>query len=79
MCLGFRSALGLWVVSGLHCLPLWLYLSHRGLLSHWLYLPVWIQAVGIVLLVAGRLLALLVEVGTLASYIFSCTCEDPSL
>ncbi|XP_008306892.1 uncharacterized protein LOC103377748 isoform X2 [Cynoglossus semilaevis] len=58
---GFRSALGLWVVSGLHCLPLWLYLSHRGLLSHWLYLPVWIQAVGIVLLVAGRLLALLVE------------------
>ncbi|XP_029302343.1 uncharacterized protein LOC115017789 [Cottoperca gobio] len=58
---GFRTALGTWVVSGLHCLPLWLFGYQRGLLSHWLYLPPWIQALGTLLLAAGRLLALSVE------------------
>uniref|UniRef100_A0A8C9Y1L5 Uncharacterized protein n=1 Tax=Sander lucioperca TaxID=283035 RepID=A0A8C9Y1L5_SANLU len=59
---GFRTPLGTWVVSGLHCLPLWLYGYQWGLLSHWLYLPPWIQALGTLLLAAGRLLALSVEV-----------------
>ena len=60
---GFRTPLGTWVVSGLHCLPLWLYGYQQGLLSSWLYLPLWIQVLGTVLLAAGRLLALSVEVG----------------
>lgn len=59
---GFRTPLGTWVVSGLHCLPLWLYMRHKGLLTHWLQLPVWIQGLGTFLLVTGRLLALSVEV-----------------
>lgn len=54
----------MWVVSGLHCLPLWLYGQQWGLLSHWLHLPPWIQALGTLLLAAGRLLALSAEVGT---------------
>lgn len=58
---GFRTPLGLWVVAGLHCLPLWLYGGQRGLLSNWLGMPHWAQTVGTVLLVAGRLLALIVE------------------
>lgn len=45
------------VVSGLHCLPLWLYICRRGF-----PLPLWIQALGILLLGGGRLLALSVEV-----------------
>lgn len=63
--LGFRTPLGTWVVSGLHCLPLWLYGCHWGLLTRWLYLPSWIQTLGTVLLGAGRLLALSAEVKTI--------------
>lgn len=59
---GFRTPLGMWVVSGLHCLPLWLYMYQWGLLTSWLHLPVWIQRLGTFLLVTGRLLALFVEV-----------------
>lgn len=59
---GFRTPLGMWVVSGLHCLPLWLYVYQWGWLTSWLHLPVWIQGFGTFLLVTGRLLALFVEV-----------------
>lgn len=54
--IGFRTPLGTWVVSGLHCLPLWLYACQWGLLAPW------VQAVGSLLLVSGRLLALSAEV-----------------
>uniref|UniRef100_A0A3P8NDK9 Uncharacterized protein n=1 Tax=Astatotilapia calliptera TaxID=8154 RepID=A0A3P8NDK9_ASTCA len=39
-----------------------LVLVHMGGLSHWLELPLWIQHVGMLLLVAGRVLALSAEV-----------------
>ncbi|KAG7218375.1 hypothetical protein INR49_008011 [Caranx melampygus] len=61
---GFRTPLGLWVVSGLHLLPLWLYGLQVDLL---LLLPPWVQAVGTMLLAAGRLLALSAEVGHLVT------------
>uniref|UniRef100_A0A3Q1FXI6 Uncharacterized LOC110955868 n=1 Tax=Acanthochromis polyacanthus TaxID=80966 RepID=A0A3Q1FXI6_9TELE len=64
---GFWTPLGAWVVGGLHCLPLWLYWYQRGLLSHWLDLPLWIQAAGTLLLAAGRLLALSAEVRRILS------------
>lgn len=66
---GFQTPLGTWVVSGLHCLPLWLYGCQRGLLAHWLHLPLWIQTVGTLLLATGRLLALLVEVWCIWTHI----------
>ncbi|KAM7399846.1 hypothetical protein PAMP_019087 [Pampus punctatissimus] len=66
---GFRTPLGTWVVSGLHGLPLWLYGDQRGLLSHWLFLPLWIQALGTLVLAAGRLLALTVEVWCIWTHI----------
>ncbi|XP_075891976.1 CDP-diacylglycerol--serine O-phosphatidyltransferase [Nelusetta ayraudi] len=53
---GFRTPLGTLVVSGLHCLPLWLYVCRCGF-----PLPFWIQALGLLLLGGGRLLALAVE------------------
>uniref|UniRef100_A0AAZ1Y3I7 Uncharacterized protein n=1 Tax=Oreochromis aureus TaxID=47969 RepID=A0AAZ1Y3I7_OREAU len=52
----FRTPLGVWVVGGLHCLPVWLYACQWGVLSHWLELPLWIQHVGMLLLAAGRVL-----------------------
>ncbi|XP_040050511.1 uncharacterized protein LOC120829924 [Gasterosteus aculeatus] len=74
---GFRTPLGTWVVSGLHCLPLWLYGAHRGLLTRWLHLPLWIQAVGTLLLAAGRLLALSVEIWCIWTHIKYLTNEEP--
>lgn len=54
----------MWTVTGLHCLPLWLYGCQGGLLVRWLALPPWIQNLGTLLMVSGRLLALPVEVPT---------------
>ncbi|XP_072315082.1 uncharacterized protein [Eucyclogobius newberryi] len=55
---GFRTPLGVLVVSGLHGLPLWLYGAHQGLLQ----LPLWIQATLTALLLVGRALASVAEV-----------------
>ncbi|XP_073347014.1 uncharacterized protein [Pagrus major] len=73
---GFRTPLGTWVVSGLHCLPLWLYGCQWGLLAHWLYLPSWIQTLGTVLLVAGRLLALSAEIWCVWTHIEYLTSDE---
>ncbi|KAM9853174.1 uncharacterized protein ACBR49_004029 isoform 2-T2 [Aulostomus maculatus] len=59
---GFRTFLGTWVVSGLHFLPLWIYGYHHHLLSGWLCLPPWFQTLGTLMLSAGRVVALSVEV-----------------
>ncbi|KAM9318966.1 uncharacterized protein KZ484_023277 isoform 2-T2 [Pholidichthys leucotaenia] len=74
---GFRTPLGMWVVSGLHCLPVWLYACQWGLLSHWLGLPLWIQDVGTLLLGAGRLLALLAEIWCIWTHIQYLTADEP--
>ncbi|CAJ1065958.1 uncharacterized protein LOC109995351 [Xyrichtys novacula] len=66
---GFQTTLGLWVVSGLHCLPLWLYGSQKDLLYSWMYLPPWVQILGTVLLAAGRLLAFLAEMWCIKTHI----------
>ncbi|XP_034024914.1 CDP-diacylglycerol--glycerol-3-phosphate 3-phosphatidyltransferase isoform X2 [Thalassophryne amazonica] len=58
---GFWTPLGCWVVSGLHGLPLWVFGCQRGVLSRW-GLPSRIQALGTLLLAAGRLLALSAEI-----------------
>ncbi|XP_078022981.1 uncharacterized protein LOC117259843 isoform X1 [Epinephelus lanceolatus] len=73
---GFRTPLGTWVVSGLHGLPLWLYGCQWGLLTHWLFVPPWIQALGTLLLAAGRLLALSVEIWCIWTHIEYLTNEE---
>ncbi|XP_030299274.1 uncharacterized protein LOC115597481 [Sparus aurata] len=73
---GFRTPLGTWVVSGLHCLPLWLYGCQCGLLTHWLYLPSWIQTLGTLLLGAGRLLALSAEIWCVWTHIEYLTSDE---
>lgn len=63
MCLlGFQTPLGIWVIIGIHCLPLWLYGDRCGLLSQSLGLTPWIQTVGTLVLAAGRLLGFVAEV-----------------
>ncbi|XP_068173773.1 uncharacterized protein si:ch1073-145m9.1 isoform X2 [Antennarius striatus] len=52
---GFWTPLGVWVMGGLHALPLWLYWCHWGSPAP----P--IQILGTLLLGAGRLLALTAE------------------
>ncbi|XP_072249273.1 CDP-diacylglycerol--glycerol-3-phosphate 3-phosphatidyltransferase isoform X2 [Leuresthes tenuis] len=74
---GFRTPLGVWVVSGLHCLPLWLYAYDRGLLSSWLDLPLWIQVMGTLLLAVGRLLALSAEVWCIWTHIKYLLSDEP--
>ncbi|XP_071374597.1 CDP-diacylglycerol--serine O-phosphatidyltransferase [Centroberyx affinis] len=74
---GFHTPLGTWVISGLHCLPLWLYGYRWGWLSHGLCLPPWIQALGTLLLAAGRLLGLSVEIWCIWAHIEYLTKEEP--
>ncbi|XP_047449762.1 uncharacterized protein si:ch1073-145m9.1 isoform X2 [Mugil cephalus] len=74
---GFRTPLGMWVVSGLHCLPVWLYAHRWGLLSSCLNLPLWIQAVGLLLLSAGRLLALSAEMWCIWTHFEYLTSDEP--
>ncbi|XP_013889356.1 uncharacterized protein si:ch1073-145m9.1 isoform X2 [Austrofundulus limnaeus] len=74
---GFRTPLGVWVVSGLHCLPLWLYAHRSGVLSDHLDLHPWTQAVGTVLLAAGRLLALSAETWCIWTHISFLLNDEP--
>ncbi|XP_029922217.1 uncharacterized protein LOC115369686 [Myripristis murdjan] len=74
---GFRTPLGTWVISGFHCLPLWLYGYQWGLLSRCLHLPPWIQALGTLVLAAGRLLGLSVEMWCIWTHI-KYLCSDES-
>ncbi|XP_046891229.1 uncharacterized protein si:ch1073-145m9.1 isoform X1 [Hypomesus transpacificus] len=59
---GFWTPLGMWVIGGVHGLPLWLYGLQWGVLSYSLCFPPWLQAFGTVFLTLGRLLGLSVEV-----------------
>lgn len=72
---GFRTPLGLLVVSGLHCLPLWLYCSHHGLLLP-LSLPHWAHVSVTVLLIVGRTLAFVAEAWCIWTHIKFLTKEE---
>uniref|UniRef100_A0A1A8S3N0 CDP-diacylglycerol--inositol 3-phosphatidyltransferase n=1 Tax=Nothobranchius rachovii TaxID=451742 RepID=A0A1A8S3N0_9TELE len=79
---GLWTPLGVWVVSGLHGLPLWLYLHQNDLLSDWLDLQPWVQSVGTVVLAAGRVMALSAEmwcIWTHIQYLTSDETEDQKL
>ncbi|CAG6007166.1 unnamed protein product [Menidia menidia] len=74
---GFQTPLGVWVVSGLHVLPVWMYLSQRGLLSSWLDWPLLIQVTGTLLLVVGRLFALAAEMWCIWTHVTYLICDEP--
>ncbi|XP_029963898.1 uncharacterized protein LOC115400274 isoform X1 [Salarias fasciatus] len=74
---GFRTPLGVWVVSGLHGLPVWLYLCGGGGDGGVLEVSWWLQAAGMLLLAAGRLLALTAELWCLWTHIKHLTRDQP--
>ncbi|CAN9511199.1 unnamed protein product [Ophioblennius macclurei] len=70
---GFRTPLGVWVVSGLHGLPVWLYLHHSSVvIMAW-----WLQTTGTLLLMAGRLLALTAELWCVWTHVKHLTRDQP--
>ncbi|KAF7219282.1 uncharacterized protein si:ch1073-145m9.1 [Nothobranchius furzeri] len=73
---GLWTPLGVWVVSGLHGLPLWLYLHQNDLLSDWLGLQPWVQSVGTVVLAAGRVMALSAEMWCIWTHIHYLTSDE---
>ena len=65
---GFKTLLGFIALTGVHCLPIWLYACDSNFLSD-LGLNLWYQYSGTALLLIGRLLALRVEVFFIMSHI----------
>lgn len=59
---GFKTPLGILTIAGLHVLPVWLYGYQYEVLSQTLFVPNWLQILGILVLTAGRLLGFAVEV-----------------
>ncbi|XP_015223158.1 CDP-diacylglycerol--glycerol-3-phosphate 3-phosphatidyltransferase isoform X1 [Lepisosteus oculatus] len=59
---GFKTPPGVLAIGGLHVLPVWLYGYQRGVLTEPLSIPAWLQGLGAIVLIAGRLLCFTVEV-----------------
>ncbi|XP_063060916.1 CDP-diacylglycerol--glycerol-3-phosphate 3-phosphatidyltransferase [Engraulis encrasicolus] len=59
---GFKTPLGVFTIAGLHVLPVWLYGYQYGFLTSALHIPHSLQILGILLLAAGRLLCMCVEI-----------------
>ncbi|KAK8380425.1 hypothetical protein O3P69_016776 [Scylla paramamosain] len=68
----WRNPLGVWVISGLHVFPLWLFgLQYGVFVSHLSFLPYSIQMAGLIVLGSGRLVCGITEVWCLCSHIYS--------
>lgn len=58
----FRSPFGVWAISGLHALPIWLFGMQYNIFSQYLFfIPDFIPYLGMMILVCGRLLCGLCE------------------
>ncbi|KAK8718975.1 hypothetical protein OTU49_002772 [Cherax quadricarinatus] len=59
----FRNPWGVWVIAGLHGLPVWIIGYQYNLFgSHLWFLPKFVQPLGLVILGMGRLLCFLIEI-----------------
>ncbi|XP_033747515.1 uncharacterized protein LOC117332639 [Pecten maximus] len=59
---GFKTPLGTYAITGLHILPIWLYICSKDLIVASLQLSPWIQHSVTLFLIGGRLLSLRVEI-----------------
>nr|XP_005986944.2 PREDICTED: uncharacterized protein LOC102354732 [Latimeria chalumnae] len=59
---GFKRPEGIFAITGLHVLPIWLYGYSRGVLTNTFFMPRVLQWLGILLLSSGRALCMMVEV-----------------
>ncbi|KAG0730046.1 CDP-diacylglycerol--inositol 3-phosphatidyltransferase [Chionoecetes opilio] len=66
----WRNPLGVWVISGLHVFPVWLFGMQHGIFaSHLSFLPFSVQVAGLVVLGSGRVVCGVAEVWCLCSHI----------
>ncbi|KAJ8280945.1 hypothetical protein GJAV_G00061350 [Gymnothorax javanicus] len=72
----FKTPVGFFAIAGLHVLPVWLYGWQKEVLSWPLCVPIWLQIIGVLLLAAGRLLCLCVEVWCLWCHISFLTRDE---
>ncbi|XP_047468671.1 uncharacterized protein LOC125024933 [Penaeus chinensis] len=67
----FRNAWGVWVIAGLHVLPVWLLgIKYNIFESHLWFLPLFVQPLGFLLLGTGRLLCLSVELWSIWNHMY---------
>ncbi|XP_042892441.1 uncharacterized protein LOC122266680 isoform X2 [Penaeus japonicus] len=67
----FRNVWGVWVIAGLHVLPVWLLgIKYNIFETHLWFLPPFIQPLGILLLGMGRLLCFCVEIWSIWNHIY---------
>ncbi|XP_043910492.1 uncharacterized protein LOC122787704 isoform X1 [Protopterus annectens] len=76
---GFKTPVGFFAIAGLHVLPIWLYGYTHGVLKDALCMPHHFQWLGILLLCAGRILCMSVEVWCIWNHIQLLTEKDDNV
>ncbi|XP_057207429.1 uncharacterized protein si:ch1073-145m9.1 isoform X2 [Triplophysa rosa] len=69
MAKGFKTPLGILTIAGIHVLPVWLYGYQYDVLSQALCVPHGLQILGILVLAAGRVLGLAVEMWCVLTHV----------
>lgn len=67
--IGFKTPLGVLTIAGLHVLPVWLYGYQHGVLSSTFDISGWFQGLVLLVLIAGRLLCMSVEVSIVSCHV----------
>ncbi|KAG9265169.1 hypothetical protein AMEX_G21538 [Astyanax mexicanus] len=75
MAKGFKTPPGVLTIAGLHGMPVWLYGLQHNVLSQFC-IPQWLQILGFLLLAAGRLLCLAVEMWCILAHIKHLTKDE---
>ncbi|XP_069136323.1 uncharacterized protein [Argopecten irradians] len=73
---GFKTPLGTYAITGLHVLPIWLYIRTTDFIPGTLYLSPWIQSFVTLFLIGGRLLSFRVEIFYIWKHISFLLAED---
>lgn len=73
MAKGFKTPLGVLTIAGLHVLPVWLYGYHHGVLSSTFDISRWFQGLVLLVLIAGRLLCMSVEMWCIWTHVRNLT------
>ncbi|KAA0702003.1 hypothetical protein E1301_Tti007828 [Triplophysa tibetana] len=69
MAKGFKTPLGILTIAGIHVLPVWLYCYQYDMLAEALRVPHSLQILGILVLAAGRVLGLAVEMWCILTHV----------
>lgn len=73
---GFKTPWGIYAITGLHVLPIWIYACQTEILSQIFPIPIVIQMFVILILILGRLLCLRVELYFIIDHFWRLCCES---